>query len=37
MDEAGKDEILEETGIIRVQLGYMRQEQGIEVYLPMLS
>jgi hypothetical protein len=27
-DVASKDEILEETGIIRVQLGSMRQEQG---------
>merc|ERR1719244_803431 len=27
-DEAGEDEILEETGIIRVQLGYVMQKQG---------
>jgi len=27
-DEAGEDEILEETGIIRVQLGYVLQRQG---------
>ena len=27
-DEAGEEEILEETGIIRVQLGYVMQKQG---------
>jgi len=27
-DEAGEDEILEETGIIRVQLGFVMQKQG---------
>ena len=27
-DEAGEDEIEEETGIIRVQLGYVLQKQG---------